>query len=237
MPDQNDQDEVKVSKVDDFFRKGMKSFFDSYQEPNNKSIHQTKAHGYLTMAYKAAGNDVEEKKGIAGAMALVLVSMDDYKNAEAWAKEEFAINPINVFAKVAWYWIELDKLVNHKGFVLPSDGSWGGLLTNLVTGGVDAGRVSSKKNTVHQAAVEAAKAIEHKARTDPEPEPYTWIIWSWFLIDIIENMWANNMKEPYLCNVLMNLPWSKFTNEAINDLEEAIEEIQVTAQGYASRLR
>jgi hypothetical protein len=225
------------SKVDDLFYKGWNSYVKSFEEPDRKGMHLSKAHGYLSMAHKEAGNDVEEKKGIAGTMALVLVYTEDYKNAETWALQEFAINPTHLFAKLAWYWIELDKLVNHHGFVMENDGSWTGLFSNLITSGVDRGRVESKMNAVRKAAVDAAKALQDKARTEPDPSPYTWVISSFMLLEIIDNMWANNMKEPYLCETLLNLPWDRFSEQEISGGEDMIEEIQVTAQGYLSRLR
>jgi hypothetical protein len=187
------------------------------------------------MAYKAAGDNLEDKKGVAGLMALVLTHMEDYKNAETWAKLEFAINPMHIWAKIAWYWIELDKLVHHKGFVTRNDGSGFGIFANLVTGGVDVGVVQVKKNAVKTAAIEVGKAIENRAQTDPNPGIL--VIGSSMFLSIIDNMWANNMKEPYLCNVILNLPWSKFSGEEFKDLHESMEEIQVEAHGYLGRLK
>ncbi len=233
-----DTDISKKSKADEYYEKGMKSFFEIFGESDKGKVsgHLTRAQGYLTMAYKAAGDDVEEKKGIAGLMALILTNMDDYKNAETWAKAEFTINPMNVFAKLAWYYIELDKLVGHKGFVAKSDGSGFGIFASLLTTGVDIGRVQSKKNAVKTAAIEAAKAIENRTQTETEPNPGLWIFWSMMLLSIIENMWANKMKEPYLCNVLLNLPWDKFPEEQIKDMQDSIEDMQVEAHGYLGRL-
>jgi hypothetical protein len=229
----------KQSKADDLYWKGWKCFWDGYIEPDKdrRNGHLTKAQGYLSMSYKEAGNNVEEKKGIAGLMAITLTNMEDYKNAEAWARAELSINPTNVLAKLSMYFIELDKLVGHKGFVAQSDGSGFGIFASLLTTGVDAARVQNKKTTVKTVAIEAAKAIENKARTDPEPNPGAWILWSYIMLSIIDNMWTNNMREPYLCNVLLNLPWHKFSGEEFQELQDAIEEIQVNAQGYLARLK
>lgn len=226
------------SKADDYYEKGMKCFLEIFGESdkNRISSNLTKAQGYLTMAYKEAGNNVEEKKGIAGLMSLILTNIDDYKNAETWARAEFTINPINVFAKLAWYYIELNKLVGHKGFVTKG-GSGAGIVLDLVTLGVDFGRISSKKSAVKTAAVEAAKAIESRTKTETDPNPGLWLLWSMMLMSIIENMWANEMREPYLCNVLLNLPWNRFSEEQIRDMQEPIEEIQVEAHGYLGRLK
>ncbi|GEM_PF-2779654 len=229
----------KQSKADELYGKGMDSFIKIFGESDKGTVsgHLTRAQGYLTMAYKAAGDNIEEKKGVAGLMALVLTNMDDYKNAETWAKAEFTINPINIFAKIAWYWIELDKLVNHKGFVTQGDGSGFGIFASLLTTGVDVGRVQSKKTAVKTAAIEAGKAIENRTQTETDPNPGLWVFWSMMLLSIINNMWANNMKEPYLCNVILNLPWNKFSDEQIKDMEESIEEMQVEAHGYLGRLK
>ncbi len=233
-----DTDVSKKSKADEYYEKGMKNFFEIFGESDKGKVsgHLNKAQGYLTMAYKAAGNDVEEKKGIAGLMALILTNMDDYKNAETWARAEFTINPMNVFAKLAWYYIELNKLVGHKGFVTKG-GSGAGIVLDLVTLGVDIGRIGSKKSAVKTAALEAAKAIEGTTKTEKDPNPGLWILWSMMLLSIIDNMWANDMREPYLCNVLLNLPWSRFPEEDIKDMQESIEEIQVESNGYLGRLK
>jgi len=229
----------KRSKADEYYEKGMKSFLEIFSESDIGKVsgHLTRAQGYLTMAYKAAGDDGEEKKGIAGLMAIILVNMDDYKSAENWAKAELSINPSNVFARLAWYYIELNKLVGHKGFVTKSDGSDFGLFASILTTGVDVGRVQSKKHAVKIAALEVAKAIEYRAQTEPEPNPGLWFLWSTMLLSIIENMWANKMKEPYLCNVILNLPWNRFPEEQIKDMQETIEELQVEAHGYLGRLQ
>jgi ribosomal protein L32 len=229
----------KKSKADEYYQKGMKGFLDAYFESDKQksSGHLIKAQGYLTMAYKAAGNSVEEKKGIGGLMAIILTNMEDCKNAETWAKAEISINPTNVFARLATYAIEVDKWVGHKGFVTRDDGSGFGLFASILTTGIDVGRVQAKKNAVTTAAIEAAKAVENKTRTEKEPNPLMWLLWSWELLSIIEHMWKNNMKEPYLCNVLLNLPWSRFTDEEKKDFEEPIEELQVTAHGFLGRLK
>lgn len=62
------------SKSEGYYEEAWTCFCDGFGESDNeKSIgYLTKAHGYLTMAYKEAGNNVEEKKGIAGLTALVL---------------------------------------------------------------------------------------------------------------------------------------------------------------------
>lgn len=227
------------SKANELYWKGWDSFTKIFGESDKGVVsgHLTRAQGYLTMAYKAAGNNIEEKKGIAGLMALILTNLDDCKNAETWAKAEFTINPEHVFARLAWYHIELDKLIGHKGFVTKDDGSGFGFFASLVTTGIDVGRVQSRKNAVKTAAIEAAKAIEKRAKTETDPNPAMWLIWSAMLMSIMENMWHNNMKEPYLCNVILNLPWNRFSNEQIRDLQEIIEEIQVEAHGYLSRLK
>jgi hypothetical protein len=237
----------KQSKADELYWKGWDSYLKIFGESDQGVVsgHLTRAQGYLTMAYKAAGDNIEDKKGIAGLMALVLTDMKDYKNAETWAKSEFAINPMHIWAKVAWYWIELDKLINHKGFVTQGDGSGFGIFASLLTTGVDVGRVQGKKNAVKMAAIEVGKAIENKAQTDTEPNPGLWVIWLSMLLSIIDNMWANNMKEPYLCNVILNLPWNRCTDEVWNklsdeqtkNLREAIEEMEVGAHGYLGRMK
>lgn len=229
----------KQSKAEEYYEKGVKSFMEMFGETDKGKVsgYLTKAQGYLTMAYKAADDNTEEKKGIAGLMALVLTYMEDYKNAETWAEAEFAINPTNVFAKLAWYDIELDKLIHHRGFVTGSDGSGFGLFASILTTGVDAARVQDKKRAVIKAGREAAKAIEKRAQTETDPNLANWLFWSLMLMRIIENMWANNMKEPYLCNVILNLPWNRFSIEQIKDLQEVIEEMQVEAHGYLSRLK
>lgn len=230
---------TKQSKSDELYGKGWDSFIKIFGESDKGTVsgHLTRAHGYLTMAYKAAGDNIEGKKGVAGLMALVLTNMDDYKNAETWARAEFAINPTDIFAKIAWYWIELDKLVNHKGFVTQGDGSGFGLFASLLTTGVDIGRVEGKKNAIKTAAIEAGKAIENRTKTETDPNPWQWIFWSMLLLSIISNMWANKMKEPYLCNVLLNLPWNRFTKDQIKDFQDSIEELQVEAHGYLGRLK
>jgi hypothetical protein len=229
----------KQSKAAELYGKGWDSFAKIFGESDEGTVHGhlTRAQGYLTMAYKAAGNDVEAKKGIAGLMALILAHMNDCKNAETWANAEFAINPENVFAKLAWYHIELDKLIGHKGFITQDDGSGFGFVASLLTTGVDVGRVQGKRNAVKSAAIEAAKAIQKKAQTETDPNPETWLLWSILLMNIIENMWTNSMKEPYLCHVILNLPWNRFSNEQIKDLEEFIEGMQVEAHGYLGRLK
>jgi ribosomal protein L32 len=242
VPEQSQTTEVatpKQSKADELYGKGMDSFIKIFGESDKSAVsgHLTRAQGYLTMAYKAAGDNIEEKKGIAGLMALILTNLDDCKNAETWAKAEFTINPENVFARLAWYHIELDKLIGHKGFVTQADGSGFGLFASILTTGVDVGRVQSKKNAVKTAAIEAAKAIEKRAKTETDPNPAAWLLWSVMLMGIIENMWHNNMKEPYLCNVILNLPWNRFSNEQIKDIQEIIEEMQVEAHGYLGRLK
>jgi hypothetical protein len=50
-------------------------------------------------------------------------------------------------------------------------------------------------------------------------------------------MWAGGIKEPYVCNVLLNLPWDRFSEEQIKDFQEDIEEMQVDVHGYLGRLR
>ncbi len=229
----------KQSKTDEYYYKGRQSFFDALSEPDigKRTGLYSKANGYLAMAYKEAGNNIEEKKGIAGLTSLVLAYMDDCKNAETWANAEISINPTNVYAKLACYHIELDKLIGHKGFVLPSDGSGAGIVASLLTVGVDAGRVQSKKNNVRIAAIEAAKIIEMHAKTDLDPDPSSWLIWAYLLLSIIDNMWGNKMKEPYLCNVLLTLPWNRFRNDQIKDIQENIEELQIQAHGYLGRLK
>ena len=229
----------KQSKADEYYEKGMKSFLEIFGESDKGKVsgHLTRAQGYLTMAYKAAGDNVEEKKSVAGLMSLVLTNMDDYKNAENWARAEFAINPTNVFAKLAWYFIELNKLVGHKGFLMRSDGSGFGIFASLLTTGVDAGRVQRKKNAVRNAAIEAAKALETRSKTDNDPNPWLWFFCSMILMSIIENMWANDMREAYLCNVILNLPWNRFPAEQIKEIQEGIEEMQVEAHGYLGRLK
>ncbi|MBK9926320.1 MAG: hypothetical protein IPP66_13650 [Anaerolineales bacterium] len=227
------------SKSDQYYEKGWQCFIDSMSESdkNKSSGLLSKSHGYLTMAYAEAGKDIEAQKGIAGLMALVLTHMNDCKNAETWARAELKINPTNIFAKLSWYFIELDKLVQHKGFIAPDVGGGAGSIFTLLTVGVDVGRVQNKKNAVKTAAIEAAKALENKVRTDPEPNPGSWLLWSWILLSIIENMWTNKMKEPYLCNVLLNLPWHRFSEEQIKDLQEPIEEIRIAAHGFLGRLK
>ncbi|MGD8455381.1 MAG: hypothetical protein PVF83_03265 [Anaerolineales bacterium] len=225
------------SEADEFYRKGFMSFVDLLMEVDTDkgSGHLSRAQGYLTMAYKAAGEDVEEKKGIAGLMALILAMMEDCKSAEKWARAELSINPTHVFARLAWYFVELDKWIGHKGFVLHNDGSGFGIFANILTTGVDVGRVQSKKNAVKIAAIEAAKAIEYKTQTDDEQFPLLWLLWSWLLLIIIENMWENNLREQYLCNVLLSLQWNRFTKEEISGLEESIEDITVAAHGFLGR--
>lgn len=102
---------------------------------------------------------------------------------------------------------------------------------------MDAGRVQSKKNNVRIAAIEAAKIIEMHAKTDLDPDPSSWLIWAYLLLSIIDNMWGNKMKEPYLCNVLLTLPWNRFRNDQIKDIQENIEELQIQAHGYLGRLK
>lgn len=229
----------KKSKADELYEKGWKNFWDGFTESDSgkRTGYYSKAHGYLTMAYKEAGNDIKERKGIAGLMALVLTRMNDCKNAEPWAKAELSINPTNVFARLALYDVEVDKFVGHKGFIAKGDGTGFGTVASILTVGVDIARVQSKKNAIKTAALEAAKAIENNAKSGSDPNPGEWIIHSLMLLSIIENMWTNNMKEPYLCNVLLNLPWKRFTKEQIEDLQEAIEEIQVDAHGFLGRLK
>ena len=229
----------KRSKADELYEKGWKSFWDGFAEPdNNKRIgNLSRAQGYLTMAYKVAGDDIEDKKGIAGLMAYNLVLMEDFKNAEDWARAELSINPSHVITKLAWYFIEVHKLVGHKGFILQNDGSGLGAAANLVTGIVDIGRFQGKKVAVRKAAIEAAKSIENRVQADPEPDPREWLLWSGLLFPIIDSMWAGGMKEPYLCNVLLNLPWDRFTEEQLKDIREDIEEMQVEIHGYLGRLR
>jgi hypothetical protein len=189
------------------------------------------------MAHKAAGNNVEERKGIAGLIALVLAYMDDSKNAESWARAEFSINPKNVLAKLAWYHIELDKLVGHKGFVLSGDGTGFGLFASLVSTGVDVGRVQSKKSSVKTAAIEAARVIEEHAQTDLDPDPGQWLLWSMLLLQIIDNMWNNKMKEPYLCQVLLKLPWNRFRADQLQNMQDSIDEMEAELHGYLGRLK
>lgn len=229
----------KKSKADDYYDKAWDSFLDGYfesdQDKNRR--HYSRALGYLNMAYKAAGNNKNEKIGIAGLTALILIYMGDCKNAENWARAEFSINPTSVFANLAWYFIELDKWVGHKSYIAQDDGSGIGLFANIVSIGVDVGRTKSKKSMVKNAGIQAGKAIEKKIQTDSEPNPFAWILWSDILLSIIENMWTNNIKEPYLCNVILKLPWDSFDEEEIKDLQDAIEDIQVEAHGYLGRLK
>lgn len=241
VPNQTPPSEAVVpknSKSEELFNMGMNSFVDANIEPDKEEriVHLSRAHGYLTMAYKAAGDDIEEKKGIAGFMSLILAYMDDYKNAETWARTELSINPTNVFAKLAWFYIELDKLVRHKEYPPQADWSLTGIILSLFTTGVDNFQVASKKTAVRTAAIEAATAIYNKARTDSEPNIGAWILWSLILLSIIKNMWAIDMKEPYLCKVLLNLPWNRFTKEQIKDSQEYIQDIQVQAHGFLGRL-
>jgi len=144
------------SKADEYYEKGLKAFLEIFGEQDKSKVSAalSRAQGYLTMAYKAAGDNVEEKKGIAGLMALVLTSMDDYKNAEKWGRDELAINPTHVYALLALFFVELDKLGGHKGFVTQGDGSGFGEVISIFSVGVDMARVQSKKNAIKKAAIE-----------------------------------------------------------------------------------
>lgn len=230
---------TQQSKTDEYYSKGWKSYTDGeFESDANKKLDCFRhAQAYLSMSYQAAGNDTEAKKGIAGLCAFNLVRLNDYKNAEDWAKREFEINPTNVWARLAWYHIVLNKLIGHKGFVLPSDGSDFGIVANILTGGINIGRIKGKENAVKNAGIEAAKAIENKTKTEENPNAYLWMIWGFSLLDIIDNMWANNFKDKYVCEVLLNLPWKRCKEEEIKDIKEMIEEIEVQAYGYLGRMK